>query len=331
MAAARHEQALHLHHYRERIVSGRIVRNLVAQTHNLEDGARSKGRDGYARAAQRGLDFTLEFRLSVAVQRTFGVGVWLAGALADRLESLLVGRATVHSLLAFATERIPEMLGQEAADALVEVLQQRLDTIEDALSALRLQYSEFVESMQRHYLERAALRIEHAEYLRLFNEAVISREVLRGLLGDLGKRWRNANRRPALDLTLSHEALLLRVPLFQSLKPETLRSLGQVLKPRYVMPGEKVIRKGEKGDAMFFILSGALEVAAPGHSLRLGSGDYFGELALLTRGPRTADVTALGFGELLVMNARHFDEFLAKDKDLEAHVSEMARVRLARG
>ena len=36
-------------------------------------------------------------------------------------------------------------------------------------------------------------------------------------------------------------------------------------------------------------------------------------------------------GELLVMNARHFDEFLAKDKDLEAHVSEMARVRLARG
>jgi CPA1 family monovalent cation:H+ antiporter len=331
VAAARHEQALHLHHYRERIVSGRIVRNLVAQTHNLEDGARSKGREGYERAALRGLDFSLEFRLSVAVQRTFGVGVWLAGALADRLESLLVGRATVHSLLSFATERIPEMLGQQAADSLVAVLRQRLEAIEDELSALRLQYTEFVESMQRHYLERAALRIEHAEYLRLFNEAVISREVLRGLLGDLGKRWRNANRRPALDLTLSHEALLLRVPLFQSLKPETLRSLGQVLKPRYVMPGEKVIRKGEKGDAMFFILSGALEVATPGHSLRLGSGDYFGELALLTRGPRTADVTALGFGELLVMNARQFDEFLAQDKDLEAHVSEMARVRLARG
>lgn len=331
VAAARHEQALHLHHYRERIVSGRIVRNLVAQTHHLEDGARAKGREGYERAALRGLDFTLEFRLSVAVQRFSGVRIWLAGALADRLESLLVGRATVHNLFRFARDRIPEMLGQQAADSLAEVLQQRLDAIEDALAALRLQYGEFVESMQRHYLERAALRIEHAEYLRLFNEAVISREVLRGLLGDLGKRWRKANQRPELDLALSSEALLAKVPLFQSVDHERLKAIAKVLKPRYVMPGEKVIRKGEKGEEMFFIVSGALEASLPGHSLRLGSGEYFGELALLTRGPRTADVTALGFGELLVMHARHFDEFLAKDKDLEAHVSEVARVRLARG
>jgi len=81
---------------------------------------------------------------------------------------------------------------------------------------------------------------------------------------------------------------------------------------------------------MFFIASGALEVALPGRAQRLGSGDFFGELALLTHLPRTADVTALGFCELLVMSAGDFAGLLAQDRKLETHVAEMARLRLAR-
>lgn len=331
VAAARREQALHLQHYRERIVSGRIVRNLVAHAYHLEDGARSEGRHGYALASQQELAFPLEFRLSVEVHRWFGWQAWLAGALADRLESLLVGRATTHSLLHFAGNRIPEMLGPGAAKSLHEVLEQRLEAIESTLSALRLQYGEFAEKMQVQYLERAALRIEHAEYLCLFNEAVISREVLRELLGDLGARWRSANRRPSLDLRLSAMALLVKVPLFQNLEAAVLESIAAVLKSRFVLPGEKIIRKGEKGQEMFFVASGALEVAVNGQPQRLGSGDFFGELALLTQAPRTADVTALGFCELLVMTADDFAGLLARNLDLNTHVAETARVRLARG
>jgi CPA1 family monovalent cation:H+ antiporter len=121
------------------------------------------------------------------------------------------------------------------------------------------------------------------------------------------------------------------VPLFKSLVPAVLESIAAVLKPRFVLPGEKVIRKGDKGQEMFFIASGALEVALPGEAQRLGSGDFFGELALLTQVPRTADVTALGFCELLVMTASDFAELLAQDQELETHIAEMARVRLARG
>jgi CPA1 family monovalent cation:H+ antiporter len=330
VAAARHEQLLYLHHYRERIVSGRIVRNLVASAYHLEDSARSQGSDGYERASRRALAFPLEFRLSMEVQRRIGWQIWLAGALADRLESLLVCRATMHNLLDFAENRIPEMLGKQASESLIAVVKQRLEIIEDALTALRLQYGEFVEKMQLHYLERAALRIEHAEYVRLFNEAVISREVLRGLLGDLNARWRSANRRPPLDLRLSPEALLARVPLFQSLEPAALGSIAAVLKPRFALPGEKVIRKGEKGQEMFFVVSGALEVSLSGQALKLGSGDFFGELALLTHAPRTADVTALGFCELLVMTAGDFNSVLAGNQALQTQVAETARVRLAR-
>ncbi|WP_265949828.1 cyclic nucleotide-binding domain-containing protein [Dechloromonas sp. A34] len=330
VAAARREQALHLQHYRERIVSGRIVRNLVAQAYHLEDGARSEGHDGYELAARRELAFPLEFRLSIEVHRRFGWQGWLAGALGDRLEALLVGRATTHSLLQFAENRIPEMLGPEAAKSLRKVLEQRLEAIEGTLSALQLQYGEFVEKMQVQYLERAALRIEHAEYLRLFNEAVISREVLRELLGDLRTRWHGASRRPSLDTQLSAMALLLKVPLFQGLETAVLESVAAVLKPRFVLPGEKLIRKGEKGQEMFFIASGALEVAVTGQPRRLGSGDFFGELALLTQAPRTADVTALGFGELLVMTASDFSQLLARNQELNTHIAETARLRLAR-
>ena len=331
VAAARREQALHLQHYRERIVSGRIVRNLVAHAYHLEDGARSEGQSGYELAAKRELAFPLLFRASVEVQRRLGWQGWLASGLADRLETLLVGRATMHGLLGFAEDRIPEMLGSQAAESLIAVLQQRLLAIEDALAALRLQYGEFAEKMQICYLERAALRIEHAEYLRLFNEAVVSKEVLRELLGDLGGRWRSANRRPPLDLRLSPQAMLIRVPLFQTLAPSLLESIAATLKPRFVLPGEKIINKGDRGQEMFFIASGALEVALPGQVQRLGSGDFFGELALLSQVPRTADVTAMGFCELLVMTGSDFARLLAKDRNLEAQVAELARIRLARG
>lgn len=331
VAAARREQVLHLQHYRERIVSGGIVRNLLAHAYHLEDGARAEGRRGYELAAKRELAFPLAFRLAMEVQRRLGWQGWLASRLADRLESLLVGRATTHSLLGFVEDRIPEMLGVQAAGSLVEVLKHRLAAIEDALAALRLQYGEFVEHMQIRYLERAALRIEHAEYVRLFNEAVVSKEVLRELLGDLGGRWRIANRRPPLDLRLSPEAMLIRVPLFQTLAPEFLESIAATLKPRFVLPGEKIISKGDRGQEMFFIVSGALEVELPSQTQRLGSGDFFGELALLSQVPRTANVTAMGFCELLVMTANDFARLLVNDRKLESHVANLAKERLARG
>jgi hypothetical protein len=108
------------------------VRNLVARAYDLEDRAKSEGQAGYEAAAREELGFSLPFRLSAELQRRFGSSTLLARALADRQESLLVGRATTHSLLQFAAERIPEMLGAQAADSLAIVLQRRLEAIEKA-------------------------------------------------------------------------------------------------------------------------------------------------------------------------------------------------------
>ncbi len=223
------------------------------------------------------------------------------------------------------------MLGSQSADSVLEVLRLRLQSIEDALSALRMQYGEFTDKMQARYLERAALRIEEAEYQRLHDEAVISKEVFNDLLRDLDTRWRHAEIRPPLDLRLEPKALLAKVPLFNGLEGAVLESIARLLQSRFVLPGERIIRKGEKGREMFFLVSGAVDVAIPGQPVRLGSGSFFGELALLTQTPRTADVTALGFCELLVLTFSDFSDLLSQHPDLNAHVSEIARIRLARG
>ena len=71
-----------------------------------------------------------------------------------------------------------------------------------------------------------------------------------------------------------------------------------------------MIRKGERGNAMFLISSGAVEMVLPKERERLGSGDFFGEVALLSGRPRQADVIALGYCRVLVLGAADFHRFL---------------------
>lgn len=149
----------------------------------------------------------------------------------------------------------------------------------------------------------AALRIEFSEYQSLIDDALISREVFNELLRDLDKRRYNANHRPPLDLRLTPREPVKRVPFFKDLYPVHIDSIVPLLKPRFILPGETIIRACEKGREMYFLASGAVEVELASGARRLGSGEFFGELALVTHAPRTADVVALGFCELLVMTA----------------------------
>ena len=74
---------------------------------------------------------------------------------------------------------------------------------------------------------------------------------------------------------------------------------------------------------MFLISSGAVEVVLPNDRIRLGSGDFFGEMALLSRSPRQADVVALGYCRVLVLSAAEFRRFL---RDYPAAKVEIDRI-----
>ncbi len=86
---------------------------------------------------------------------------------------------------------------------------------------------------------------------------------------------------------------LQRVPLFAGLNKRELKRIASVFKERRFAAGETVIQQGSGGAAFFVIDSGEATVFVDGREQRvLGSGDYFGELALIDEGTRTATVTA---------------------------------------
>ena len=65
----------------------------------------------------------------------------------------------------------------------------------------------------------------------------------------------------------------------------------------------------------------------PSERVRLGSGDFFGEMALLSGRPRMADVVALGYCRVLVLSAAEFRRFLRDYPRARAEIDRVAEER----
>ena len=87
--------------------------------------------------------------------------------------------------------------------------------------------------------------------------------------------------------------VLQRVPLFADLNKREVGQIARLFKQRRFAEGETVAREGSGGAAFFLIDSGEAAVSVRGKQRRtLGPGDYFGEIALIDEGARSATVTA---------------------------------------
>ncbi len=122
-------------------------------------------------------------------------------------------------------------------------------------------------------------------------------------------------------------AMIAHVPLFARLDAASISDLVSILTARTVHAGTVIIRKGEPGDAMYFIASGAVEVEAQGGKRRLEEGDFFGEMALLAHERRTATVTAIKSTDLLVLDCDDFYRFIDRNAEVGAHVRAVAQER----
>ena len=325
---ATREQELYLERFKERVVARNSVQILIARAGWLQDGAKTGGRAGYEAAARRAMKFTVNFRLAVALHYYAGIGHWLAQELADRFERLLIIRMGLQQLLSFNERQLTLLLGAAVGEQLTLILGSRVTAIEQALAALRLQFPAFTRTLESRYLDRVAARLESSQYEAMVRESTISREVYNDLDRRLGERWERLDRRPALDMELQREQLIARVPLFAELDEQRLRDIARLLRPRLALPAERIITKGRRGDAMYFIASGAVEVQIGATPIRLGTGEFIGEIALVTHQPRTADVVALGYCHLLVLRERDFERLLAGNEALRARISDVARQRL---
>ncbi|AGB74426.1 MULTISPECIES: cation:proton antiporter domain-containing protein [Rhizobium] len=148
-------------------------------------------------------------------------------------------------------------------------------------------------------------------------------EALRRQLTIINKQREERDRQHHLEI----EQLIETFPMFAELDDNEHEELLLLFRPRSASPGDRVIRTGDRGDSMFFIASGAVEVQLEDDEIRLGAGAFFGEMALLTGARRTADVVAVDFCQLFVLDRRDFNLFMSRHPQLRAAVSRMARER----
>ena len=115
--------------------------------------------------------------------------------------------------------------------------------------------------------------------------------------------------------------LLHRIPVFNRFDRKHIERLGMLTEEVDVPAGKVLIRQGELGDDLMIIASGAVSVERDGTKVnRLGPGEFFGEIAVIDRGPRTATVTSETPCRLLVVNHRDFHALMDEFPDVAAQV-----------
>lgn len=112
------------------------------------------------------------------------------------------------------------------------------------------------------------------------------------------------------------------VPLFRGVDDKKLSVLANVMEARSVRKGKSVVKAAESGQFVMFVMTGELRVVLSSRTGKeyivdkLGPGDFFGELALLTGMPRSADVEASDDSTILILSQHDFERYVLDDRAL---------------
>jgi CRP-like cAMP-binding protein len=106
--------------------------------------------------------------------------------------------------------------------------------------------------------------------------------------------------------------VLRRVPLFESLSEADLQSFAELVRERSYPRGSVIVFEEDPGDALYVVAAGQVKVVLVAEDGRevilsvLGPGSFFGEMAILDEGPRSAHVIAMEESNLLILRRDDF-------------------------
>jgi len=124
--------------------------------------------------------------------------------------------------------------------------------------------------------------------------------------------------------------LLKRVPLFSKLSHKELEDVAQIADEIDLPAGKEMATEGDRGREFFVLLKGEADVTKAGQTINtMKEGDFFGEIALVTKMPRTATVTATSDVDVLVITEQAFDNLLKKTPEIGRGVAEALAERVA--
>ncbi len=130
--------------------------------------------------------------------------------------------------------------------------------------------------------------------------------------------------------------VLSKVALFANVDHGELQRLGEAMEEQSFAKDTRVVSRDEDGDAMFVITKGRLKVVIQGDGDReviltiLKAGDFFGEMALLDKLPRSADVVTLEASTVLVLKRDVFVQQIRHTPDIAINVMAELSLRLRR-
>jgi voltage-gated potassium channel len=126
--------------------------------------------------------------------------------------------------------------------------------------------------------------------------------------------------------------MISRVPLFAELDAAEISDVMELLRAQVAEPGEIIVREGDPAHSMYFIASGEVEIAFKGKKtpLRIGIGQFFGEVAVLRRSRRSATVTAISRTNLLVLDGQDLRALMHRDPRVAERIHEVVEKRVGR-
>ena len=111
------------------------------------------------------------------------------------------------------------------------------------------------------------------------------------------------------------------VPLFAAASKSDLKKIAAIADEIDLREGKEMTREGQPGHEFFVLVDGTADVRRKGRKVRtLGPGDFFGEIALVSKKPRTATVTATSPVTALVITERSFRRLLEEQPAIGAKV-----------
>ena len=137
----------------------------------------------------------------------------------------------------------------------------------------------------------------------------------------------------SLSQSLDFKKALSGVPVFVPLDPEEMLAIARDAVVLSFGKGERVVRQGDEGDALYIILEGKAVVSVGDERgterevARLSRGEFFGEMALLTGEPRTANVTAIDDLTVIVVYKEALQGLLARRPGLATEIAEIVEAR----
>ncbi len=127
-------------------------------------------------------------------------------------------------------------------------------------------------------------------------------------------------------------SMIARVPLFAELDAAEIADVTRLLRAQAAEAGQVIVRRGDAAHSMYFIATGEVELElADGKRVRLGIGQFFGEMAVLKHTRRTATVIALTRTSLLLLDGQDLHALMQRDPRVAKRIRDVMRQREAEG